>query len=187
MERDPALYRYPHIQPDEKIGGNLKALTLYQPWAALVATGSKRIETRSWKTNYNGPLAIHVSKRTPKEFWHLYFDEPFLTDLEGYLVHHEKGNYQVLDDKFYLGCVIAICNLMVCIPTELGAPLAKNEINYGDYSPGRYMWILSDIRKLPDPIPAKGSMRLWNWEEPEILRQTVIEMGRNWCGPVYTG
>jgi hypothetical protein len=30
----------------------MKALTLTQPWASLVAFKAKRIETRSWSTNY---------------------------------------------------------------------------------------------------------------------------------------
>ena len=36
--------------------GEVKALTLTQPWATLVAIGAKRIETRSWSTRYRGPL-----------------------------------------------------------------------------------------------------------------------------------
>src|SRR6202030_2406661 len=44
----------------------MKALTLTQPWATLVAIGAKRIETRSWPTLYRGPLAIYAAKRFPK-------------------------------------------------------------------------------------------------------------------------
>ena len=44
----------------------MKALTLTQPWATLVAIGAKRIETRSWRTSYRGPLAIHAAKGFPK-------------------------------------------------------------------------------------------------------------------------
>lgn len=40
----------------------MKAITLTQPWATLVAIGAKRIETRSWATRYRGPLAIHAAK-----------------------------------------------------------------------------------------------------------------------------
>lgn len=40
----------------------MKALSLTQPWASLVAVGAKRIETRSWRTSYRGPLAIHAAK-----------------------------------------------------------------------------------------------------------------------------
>ena len=38
----------------------MKALTIRQPWAALIVQGIKTIETRGWNTNYRGPLAIHA-------------------------------------------------------------------------------------------------------------------------------
>lgn len=45
----------------------MKAITLWQPWASLIACGAKTIETRSWGTPYRGPLAIHASKRMNQE------------------------------------------------------------------------------------------------------------------------
>lgn len=41
----------------------MKAISLWQPWATLIATGAKQIETRSWATSYRGPIAIHAAKR----------------------------------------------------------------------------------------------------------------------------
>lgn len=43
----------------------MKALTLYQPWASLIALGVKTVETRPWATKYRGPLAIHAGKVKP--------------------------------------------------------------------------------------------------------------------------
>ena len=40
----------------------MRALTITQPWASLVMSGDKRVETRSWSTTYRGPLAIHAAK-----------------------------------------------------------------------------------------------------------------------------
>lgn len=40
----------------------MKALSLKQPWANLIASGKKTIETRKWKTNYRGDLIICSSK-----------------------------------------------------------------------------------------------------------------------------
>ena len=37
-------------------GAPMKALTLHQPWASLMAWGVKTIETRGWATAYRGPL-----------------------------------------------------------------------------------------------------------------------------------
>lgn len=40
----------------------MKALTICQPYAELIARGSKRIENRTWPTAYRGPLVIHAGK-----------------------------------------------------------------------------------------------------------------------------
>ena len=39
----------------------MKAITIWQPWASLLACGGKRFETRSWATSYRGPIAIHAA------------------------------------------------------------------------------------------------------------------------------
>jgi hypothetical protein len=66
------------------------------------------------------------------------------------------------------GCVIAIAELVDCRPAEsyvFGGTLrdiSENEIIFGDYTPGRYAWILENIRPI-EPVPAKGQQRLWEW------------------------
>lgn len=40
----------------------MKALSVRQPWASLIASGRKTIEVRTWRTNYRGPLIICASK-----------------------------------------------------------------------------------------------------------------------------
>jgi len=40
----------------------VKALSLRQPWAYLVANGIKSIENRKWKTKFRGLALIHASK-----------------------------------------------------------------------------------------------------------------------------
>ncbi len=40
----------------------MKALSIKQPWANLIASGEKTIETRTWSTDYRGPLLIVSSK-----------------------------------------------------------------------------------------------------------------------------
>ncbi len=44
----------------------MKALSMTQPWASLVAVGAKRLETRSWGTNYRGRIAIHAARKFTK-------------------------------------------------------------------------------------------------------------------------
>lgn len=40
----------------------MKALTISQPYASLIARGEKFVENRRWPTPYRGPLAIHAGK-----------------------------------------------------------------------------------------------------------------------------
>lgn len=77
----------------------MKAITILQPWASLIACGKKQIETRSWATKYRGPIAIHVGLNT-KFLRQFYTQEPFKTALIGV--------------KPRLGYVIAIADLIAC-------------------------------------------------------------------------
>jgi hypothetical protein len=58
-------------------GVTLYALSLKQPWAALVAHGLKSIEVRSWPVKYRGPLLIHAAKINDErpEGWQYLTDE----------------------------------------------------------------------------------------------------------------
>jgi hypothetical protein len=38
------------------------------------------------------------------------------------------------------------------------------ELSFGDYTIGRYAWLLTNVRALPEPIPAKGQLGLWEWD-----------------------
>lgn len=40
----------------------MKAISIKQPWASLVAAGHKTVECRTWKTEYRGELLICSSK-----------------------------------------------------------------------------------------------------------------------------
>ena len=171
----------------------MKALTLMQPWASLVAIGAKGIETRSWSTKYRGPLAIHASKRFGKEEIRLCITPPFLYFLYKAGIVHEGRNWA---REIPLGAVIATCDLVEIIPIPffpsryissfklygmgmypneayvpqprdrvIPIPPPEPERSFGNYKPGRYAWILENIQRLPEPIPAKGAQSLWNWEE----------------------
>jgi len=65
-------------------------------------------------------------------------------------------------------------NCMVCVP---GGKLMEPERSFGDYEIGRYAWMLDDIVPLPQPIPAKGALGLWEWAETDIAA-LIAERGR---------
>jgi hypothetical protein len=138
----------------------MKALTLTQPWATLVAIGAKRIETRGWSTSYRGKLAIHAAKGFPGWARTLCLDEPFFSALTS-----ERHAQQALD--LPLGQVLATVDLVEILrigPTGSGwRPPGGRELTFGDYSDGRYAWILANADPLPRPVPARGALGLWEW------------------------
>ena len=154
----------------------MKALTLTQPWASLVAIGAKKIETRGWKTSYRGPLAIHAAKGFPK--WAREFTTESVV-YEAVKVRFNQGHCGL--PAYPLGMVVATCNLVDILPTETVGCLPgvfddypeldnPDERAFGDYTAGRWAWVLEDVVLLPKPIPAKGALSLWEWAEPAPLR-----------------
>lgn len=41
----------------------MKALSVRQPWATMIARGLKTVEVRSWFTHHRGPLLLCASRR----------------------------------------------------------------------------------------------------------------------------
>lgn len=135
----------------------MKCLTLTQPWATLVALGLKGVETRSWSTDYRGPLAIHAAKGYP-----------------GYAKDFTRSclnNGWLLNSHFPLplGEVVAITQLVDVISAEQAIQdrrVALSERHFGDFSPGRFAWLLDGVQVLAEPVPARGALGLWEWERP---------------------
>jgi len=108
----------------------IPALTLWQPYATLVAVRAKWNETRSWPTSHRGPLAIHAAKRYPPDLRALAAQEPFLSVLAG------------VAPEDYLGMVVAVVELVDCKPITPDNIPPEPERSFGDYRAGRFMWVL---------------------------------------------
>ncbi|MFC6545752.1 ASCH domain-containing protein [Cohnella cellulosilytica] len=159
----------------------MKAITVWQPWATLIALRLKRFETRSWSTKYRGPIAIHAAKHIDREACER---EPIKSAL---------AEHGYTASNLPTGVVVATCILTDCLgvhrtdgerdkhPVWLRRKAMHNEAfrnlfwaggkspeyYFGDYSDGRFVWELTEVKQLPQPIPAKGKQRLWNWEPGE--------------------
>ena len=149
----------------------MKAITILQPWASLIACGAKKIETRGWATKYRGPIAIHAGKQW--EMWRrrLTYNNPFFEALWPVMTEEElKSDGYGRSQMLPVGAVIAIAELVDCVEIGHEAELASgiivtgNELAFGDYSLGRYAWLLENVRPIT-PVPARGQQGLWNWEE----------------------
>lgn len=154
----------------------MKVLTLTQPWATLVAIGAKRIETRSWATKYRGPLLIHAAQGLAlvggaHGLYELCWNEPFRSTLlaagikgvpdlprGAIVVRCGLRDVRIIGRELNGDATIAADDMLTC------TPILDNEYAFGDYTPGRYAWLLSDVQVLPEPIPAKGQLGLWEWE-----------------------
>jgi hypothetical protein len=151
----------------------MRCLTLTQPWSQLVALGKKRIETRLWRTEYRGPLAIHAAKAFPGSAKDLCINDPFRKAL-GWPDPVAGVTQEWLDEMarltkaLPLGKVVAVCKLVGCIHITPSFRFALNEQEeaFGNYDTGRYAWVLEDIEALTVPIPAKGALGLWDWKMP---------------------
>jgi hypothetical protein len=87
-----------------------------------------------------------------------------------------------------LGAIVATCELVDCVPSvaimqSFGAygpedgsggrvlwALTDQELAFGDYTHGRYAWLLANVRALPEPIPAKGALSLWEWNNARSIQ-----------------
>ncbi len=165
----------------------MKALSLWQPWASAIACGSKTVETRHWQTKYRGPLAIHAAKRfRVGEMIHTLAHWNWTGALDPLLQHQERlsepGNEHIMDTlaRFPLGAIVATCYLQDIVPTDsmtvgfldkkrypanghfrADSPYAWTERQMGNFSPGRFSWILTGIRPI-EPVPCIGRQGLFN-------------------------
>jgi hypothetical protein len=149
----------------------VKALSLLQPWASLIDYGAKKIETRSWATRYRGLVAIHASKGFPAECRELCDEEPFRTELirgGAPIERRLRGGHYVIPEQMPRGVVLCVCRIVDCARTEYleRRGLFEQEEAFGDYGPERFGWTLEMVMRLEQPVPAKGSLGLWEWQPP---------------------
>jgi len=188
----------------------MKAITVYQPWAQLLAIGAKKYETRGWATQYRGPIAIHAGMKSfDKTLDELFLRIEGVTAAEMNFLDAIRRHFP--DDPFLeyfpYGAIIATAELVGCYKImnisdaykDCGCSnrdpvcdcklekdpnahivalsdqdtldglvsietIAKTEILFGDWTPGRYVWEIANVNLLPEPIPARGKQGLFNIE-----------------------
>lgn len=142
------------------------ALSLWQPWATLIAKGLKQYETRSWRRDsaIGNYVAIHASAKwdgkVKRYAYELGRRKP---ELEAELL--VARNYGHVVKSLPHAAVLCVCRVMDIYPTEqVVSQLGVIERLCGDYTPGRFAWKVDVVEVFDVPIPAKGAQLLWKWD-----------------------
>lgn len=141
----------------------MKALSLLQPWATLVVLGVKKIETRSWRTPYRGELLIHAS--LGKTGAVLAGEPPFTK----YILNFSSLPFGALVGKVILEDVLPVTGLFMSDAAI--NQLSLEEKAFGDYTTGRYAWMLTDAIQFRQPVRVNGTLGLWEYSGslPDVL------------------
>lgn len=128
----------------------MKAVTVCQPYAHLIATSEKRVENRTWPTRYRGPVLIHAGK---SRAW-LCGDSP--------------------SPDMAFGALVAVAQLVDCIDVRdirAGADCCdKYPWIYGHkHTEGPWCWVLADVRRFDVPVPWKGALGLFDVPDHVLL------------------
>jgi len=120
----------------------MKCLSVRQPWAALIVSGLKDVENRSWKPRYRGRLLIHAGAGMR------------VSDLD-YLA--EKYGIELDRSSLVLGAILGAVDLIDC----------KKKVSSRWHVRGDIGWYFANPRRLRSPIPYKGQLGLF--EVPDRL------------------
>ena len=122
----------------------MKALTICQPYAELIARGDKPIENRTWPTNHRGPIAIHAGK---SRTWLDPDDERLYPGMA-------------------FGAIVATADLVMCLYVNATEwPPRWQHLRDHEHANGPWCFVLENIKRLPQPIPARGAQGFWEWDE----------------------
>lgn len=131
----------------------MKALSLHQPWASLVAHGLKKIETRGPRSprRYRGPLLIHAAKVFDADAYHALWER------------FDEVRCAWLESVPPLGAIVAVARVVDIreMTPEWIAEQTPLERAVGDWQPGRFGWVLEDVRRFAEPIPYAGKQGLF--------------------------
>ncbi|QXX74276.1 hypothetical protein [Methylovirgula sp. HY1] len=156
----------------------MKALTVWQPWASLIAIGAKPYEFRGWpvpRSLIDCRIAIHAGARPIKrdEIADLIYrlrapEGAWTTALKPEIalpwLEWAHANPHLLPRAAIVAtAIIGLCKPAYEIIHEFGAVV-------GDSDRREHMnraWPLGSIERQFPTVPARGAQGFWNWSQSE--------------------
>lgn len=161
----------------------MKALSIKQPWASLIAHGIKDIENRTWRTHFRGKIYIHASGVPSGRITQL------LTELQ-LDVCFEETDFRFLDTTLIKSAIIGEVDIIDCIINHESIWAEKTEIQKCNNCPSEidgfdiccnykgkkegfvpyigkpiYNWVLANAKLYEKPIlNVKGKLSFWDFE-----------------------
>ena len=127
----------------------MKALTVKQPWASLIAQGLKDVENRTWKTNYRGKILIHAAATAVKEGWDA------LNEAQLVKVFNQKEKLYGGNEDLPNGAIVGSVEIVDCV---------KNHPSIWAEQ-GVWNWVLKNPVMFDEPVTGvKGKLSLWEYE-----------------------
>ncbi len=161
----------------------MEALTLWQPWATLLAIGAKKVETRGWEMprKIRGAwIALHAAgvNTTPRDELRAALDEP--------VISRALARHGYTQGTLPAGAIVGVALASKSIPTETLRPnVGPDELAMGYYAAGRHGWLFERVIGLREPILAKGAQGIWTLSlhtESQVHAQLAIQ-GDTITGP----
>jgi hypothetical protein len=121
----------------------MKVLTVYQPWAWLIATLQKWVENRKYHTPYRGWLAIHAGKS-----------------------RDSLDDWPCNEDDLAFGAIVAVARLSRCLhfddtgEADCRLPDGTHMRDH-EHTHGPYCWLFDAILPLAKPFPIRGQQGIW--------------------------
>lgn len=167
----------------------MRAITLHQPWASLIAIGAKPFETRAYpppRKLLGKRIAIHAAARpaalTAREMSRTADGHRLNIEITARLMGAGLGNLwcdlphgavvctAIISGAYRIGEAWTSSRFgeMVVIAEVMGGSRSIDSNiatdPYGNYEQGRWLWRLEDVAPLNEPAPAKGKQGWWEWE-----------------------
>lgn len=133
----------------------MRALTLWNPWAQIVARGHKLIENRPWRPPewmIGERFAIHAGQKWDRERF----------DLINSLYRSTHGR-SITREECVFGAIIATASIPYVVTSANQLPYCSLPEGQGQWFFGPVGWVLSDVRKVSPPagVPCRGYQKLW--------------------------